>query len=118
MSYAIQLLFLSGLELVANDPFVARWGPTMAVEVRPRPWFGIQAAGGYYPQLGESDWSPLLQQLVQENQVTPSLSRITSRERLTVQWIPVQTAFEGVHSEVGLFMGGGLTQTVDDLEFG
>jgi len=115
MLIASQFLLMSGLELVANDPFVSRWGPALGLEYRPTEWLGIQAAGGYYPNLGESAWSPLMQQLVDENQVTPGISRITSRERLAVQWIPVRTASETVQSEVGLFMGGGLTQTLDDL---
>ncbi len=112
---ATQLFTLVGLELVANDPFVKRRGVTVSVEVRPKPWFAISAMGGGYPNLGSADYSPLAKEIIFENQVAPDISRIVSRERLAAHWFPVNTELGALHTNVGLFVGGGAMQTRDDL---
>ena len=111
-----QILTLAGIDLVANDPFVARRGPTVAVEVRPVDFLGFSVIGGFYPNMGEADWTPLMTEIFEENMISPDLSRIMSRQRLAAHWFPVNTTLGDLTSTVGLFVGGGLMHTRDDLK--
>jgi len=115
-SAQIQVATLAGIELVANDPFVSRRGPTLAVEIRPVPYLGFSVMGGVYPNFGQLDWTPLMTEILEENQIAPDISRIMSRQRAAAHWFPVNTELGELVSSVGLFVGGGLMHTRDDLE--
>jgi hypothetical protein len=105
-----------GADWVVSDPFVRRRGLHFGLEYAPRPFFsaGFLVAG--YPNFGQADWKPLTTQLVEENRVSPDLSRITARADLVARFTPLWREGEHISTNAGLHVGFGAVRTVDDLE--
>ncbi len=105
----------AGADWVVNDPFIKRRGLHVGLEYAPVPVFsaGILLAG--YPDLGQADWKPLTTQLVEENQVSPDLSRVMARGELVARFTPIRREGEHIATNVGLHVGFGAVRTKDDL---
>lgn len=106
-----------GFEHVINDPFVKTTGLRATLGYGLSDRAAIELSGGYYPDLGSGvDWTSLTRQLVENNHVSPDISRISRRGELTLRLTP----FEGKVGRGTTFVSGragfGLVRTVDDLE--
>jgi len=106
---------------VTNDPFINRYlfgvgGAYHFTEI-----FAIEANLGYSPNLGEADWKPLTKQLVEENKVSPDISKLTLFTNVGFQFSPIygKVALNGrriVNFDIFAAFGLGVTLTQDDLD--
>ena len=106
---------------VANDPFLNRYifGSGLAYHVTEV--FAVEGNFDFAPDLGEGDWKPLTTQLVNENSVSPDISKLTMFGSLTFQYSPIYGKLAIVGRDIILFdvygnFGMGFTRTTDDLE--
>ena len=105
---------------VVNDPFIRRhligagftWHLTDIV--------GVELSGTFSPDLGRADWKPLTKQIVDNNHVTPDISKVIGMGGVHLQFAPIygKTALNGriVHFDLFGSFGIGAAHTVDDLE--
>jgi outer membrane beta-barrel protein len=106
---------------VTNDPFINRYlfgvgGAYHITEI-----FALEANLGYAPNLGQADWKPLTKQLVEENKVSPDISKLTMFSNVGFQFSPIygKVAINGsriVNFDIFAAFGLGTTLTQDDLE--
>jgi outer membrane beta-barrel protein len=106
---------------VTNDPFINRYlfgvgGAYHLTEI-----FALEANIGYAPNLGQADWKPLTKQLVEENKVSPDISKLTMFTNFGFQFSPIygKVAINGsriVNFDIFAAFGLGTTLTQDDLE--
>ena len=106
---------------VTNDPFINRYLAGIGVAYHPTEIFAVEANLGYSPNLGEADWKPLTTQLVEENKVSPDISKLTLFTNFGFQFSPIygKVALNGrriVNFDVFAAFGLGLTLTQDDLD--
>ncbi len=110
----------AGLGLVTNDPFINRYilrvdGTYHFTEIT-----AVQAEFGFSPNLGQSDWKPITKQIVNENRVTPDISKLQFYGNATLQFAPIygKVAVRDriVNFDVFGLFGMGVVQTADDLE--
>lgn len=109
---------------VANDPFLNRYIIGAVFDYHATEIFAIEAQLGYAPILGDGgcddpDWKGLSCQLLEENSVSPDISRLTAHGNLGLAFSPIYgkasvgrniIAFD-IYGSFGL----GVTQTTDDL---
>lgn len=120
------LLALTGVALAAdlsigasvnsNDPFLLQKSVVAsgAVGFAPGARVGLMAA--YSPNLGRADWQPITSQLVDENHVSPDISRRGFDGALTLQVEPFRGRVATVGTAMALYAGLGLVWTHDDLD--
>jgi outer membrane beta-barrel protein len=106
---------------VTNDPFINRYlfgvgGAYHVTEI-----FALEANIGYAPNLDEADWKPLTKQLVEENKVSPDISKLTLFTHMGFQFSPIygKVALNGrrvVNFDIFAAFGLGVTLTQDDLD--
>lgn len=106
---------------VTNDPFLNRYIAGVRLGYHVTEIFGLEGELSYSPDLGEADWKPLTSQLVNENHVSPDISKLTLIGNLTFQFSPIygKVALNGnniIHFDVYGAFGMGFTRTVDDLK--
>ncbi|MCB9761388.1 MAG: outer membrane beta-barrel domain-containing protein [Alphaproteobacteria bacterium] len=82
--------------------------------------FAVEAALGFAPDLGEGDWKPITKQLVEENHVSPDISKMTFIGNVTFQFSPIygKVALNSrniINFDIYGAFGMGATRTVDDL---
>ena len=106
---------------VANDPFLNRYivGTSLAYNITEI--FALEASFDFSPDLDERDWKPLTTQLVEENHVSPDISKLTYFGSLTFQFSPIygKVALSGrniINFDIFGNFGFGITRTADDLE--
>jgi outer membrane beta-barrel protein len=106
---------------VTNDPFLNRYivGGGFAYHVTEI--FAVEASLDVSPDLGQSDWKPLTTQLVEENNVSPDISKLTLFGSLSFQYSPIygKVAVAGrkiINFDIYGNFGMGATRTADDLE--
>ena len=83
--------------------------------------FAIEAVGSYSPDFGESDWKPITAQLVNENKVSPDISKLTYYANVNFQFSPIygKIAVGGrriVNFDIFGTFGTGFVHTLDDAE--
>ena len=105
---------------VTNDPFLNRYIAGVRLGYHLTEIFAIEGELSYSPDLGESDWKPLTTQLVNENNVSPDISKLTLVSNATFQFSPIygKVALGGgniIHFDIYGAFGMGVTQTRDDL---
>lgn len=109
-----------GLGLVTNDPFINRYiarvdGTYHFTEVA-----SIQIEGGFSPDFGEGDWKGITHQIIEENNVSPDISKIQFYGNATLQFAPIYGKVAAPGNKIinfdiyGLF-GTGVVNTADDL---
>ena len=109
------------LGFVTNDPFINRYLAGVGVAYHATEIFALEANLGYAPNLGEADWKPLTKQLVEENKVSPDISKLTLFTNAGFQFSPIygKVALSGrriVNFDIFAAFGIGITQTQDDLD--
>lgn len=97
-----------------NDPFVKRNILSVGYLYRPDR-LGLFLNVGYSPDLGEADWRPLTTQLINENSVSPDISRILMYGSAKML-VPLTTIADNMNRlDMSALGGMGLVQTSDDL---
>jgi outer membrane beta-barrel protein len=110
--------------LVANDPFLNRYILGAVFDYHVTEIFAIEATAAWSPVLGQGgctdpDWKPLSCQLLEKNNVSPDISRLTTHGAVGLQFAPIYgkvaagnniIAFD-IYGNVGL----GVTATEDDI---
>jgi outer membrane beta-barrel protein len=109
------------LAFVANDPFLNRYIVGTGLAYNITEIFAVEMTFDFAPDLGERDWKPLTKQLVDENHVSPDISKLTYFGSLTFQFSPIygKVAMSGrdiVNFDLFGNFGMGMTRTADDLE--
>ena len=61
---------------VTNDPFINRYLLGAGFGYHVTEIFAVEAQGIFSPDLNEADWKPITRQIINENQVTPDISKI------------------------------------------
>lgn len=106
---------------VTNDPFINRYMLGAGISHHLTEVFAIELLGSFSPDFGTGDWKPITHQLVEENQVSPDISKILFYGNLNFQFSPIygKVAVMGrtiVNFDVFGSFGTGLVYTKDDLE--
>ncbi len=106
---------------VTNDPFIRRWLFGANVAYHPTEVFGIEVNFTFSPDLGDLDKKAITTQIVDNNQVTPDISKIGWYASLNLQFSPIYGKLAVLDRQVinvdvfGAF-GAGVVSTTDDLE--
>jgi outer membrane beta-barrel protein len=105
---------------VANDPFLNRYIVGTGLAYHVTEVFAVEGTFDFAPDLGEGDWKPLTTQLVNENSVSPDISKLTMFGSFTFQYSPIYGKLAIVGRDIILFdvygnFGMGFTRTTDDL---
>ncbi|MDP6935144.1 MAG: outer membrane beta-barrel domain-containing protein, partial [Myxococcota bacterium] len=113
--------FAPGVAFVANDPFLKRYIAGASVGYHWTEIFEIEASLSFAPDLGERDWKALTTQLVEENHVSPDISKLQLFGSTVFSFSPIygKVAFgQGTIINFDIFglFGMGAAQTVDDLK--
>lgn len=108
------------IAFVANDPFLNRYIAGVGIANHITEVFAIEVTADFSPDLEEGDWKPLTKQLVEENRVSPDISKLTYFGALTFQFSPIYGKVAVVGREIISFdiygqFGMGITRTADDL---
>ena len=101
---------------LVNDPFLKLRGPGLTFsKTSPNPSLSHQIDVFYMPDLEKADWTPLTTQLVEENSVSPDISKMRYHINYQTEWKLFY--FQDSKRRMDLFLQGGigLIQTVDDL---
>jgi outer membrane beta-barrel protein len=106
---------------VTNDPFLNRYIVGARLGYHVTEIFAIELEASYSPDLGEADWKPLTKQLVQENHVSPDISKLMLITNGTFQYSPIygKVALRGnniIAFDIYGAFGMGITRTKDDLD--
>lgn len=106
---------------VTNDPFVNRYLGGLNIGYHVTEVFSVELAGTFSPDFGEQDWKPITKQLVNNNQVSPDISKIIYVVNATTQFAPIYGKLAVVGGRIIVFdiygiFGFGLTGTQDDMK--
>jgi outer membrane beta-barrel protein len=109
------------LGFVTNDPFINRYligfnGSYHVTEV-----LSVELAGTFSPDFGQGDWKPITEQLVNNNNVSPDISKVIWILNGTTQFSPIYGKLAVIGGRIIVFdlygiFGFGLTGTQDDLD--
>lgn len=105
---------------LTNDPFINRYlvGASFAYHVTEV--FAVEFDGSYSPTFGDADYKPVTSQLLNENQVSPDISRMMMYGNLNFQYSPIygKVAVGGrniINFDIFGAFGTGIVNTRDDL---
>jgi outer membrane beta-barrel protein len=106
---------------VANDPFLNRYIVGSGLSYHLTEIFAVEVNLGFSPDLGDADWKPLTDQLVNNNHVSPDISKLTYFGNTTFCFSPIYGKAAVLGRKIITFdifgaFGMGMTRTVDDLE--
>ena len=106
---------------VANDPFLNRYIGGAGAGYHATEIFEIELDFAFAPDLGTTDWKPLTKQLVNENRVSPDISKLLYYGSLSFGFSPIYGKVAVVGRKIILFdifgsFGMGAARTQDDLE--
>lgn len=106
---------------VANDPFLNRYIVGTGLGYHLTEVFAVEGTVDFAPDLGDGDWKPLTRQLVEENSVSPDISKVTLFGNIAFQYSPIYGKVAIVGRDIILFdiygtFGMGFARTNDDLE--
>lgn len=100
-----------------NDPFVRESGLRLGAELALSERVRVGLAGTYTPSLGDgTDWTPLTHQLVENNHVSPDISRPTWTGAALLRIVPVQAEGRWLRVNAGVYAGLSAIHTEDDLD--
>jgi outer membrane beta-barrel protein len=111
----------TGGAFVSNDPFLNRYIVASGLAYHLTEIFAMEFNLGFSPDLGDADWKPLTDQLVNNNHVSPDISKLTYFGNTTFAFSPIygKAAVLGrniINFDIFGAFGMGATRTVDDLE--
>jgi outer membrane beta-barrel protein len=106
---------------VSNDPFFNRYIVGTGVGYNLTEIFAIEGMLDFSPDLGTGDWKPLTTQLVEENHVSPDISKLNLFGSACFVFSPIygKAAISGrklINFDIYGKFGMGATRTADDLE--
>ncbi|MCP4809890.1 MAG: outer membrane beta-barrel domain-containing protein [Proteobacteria bacterium] len=106
---------------VTNDPFLNRYIISLRGGYHITEIFAIEVEAAISPDLGEADWKPLTKQLVNENHVSPDISKLLFASNATFQFSPIygKVALRGnniINFDIYGAFGMGVVRTKDDLK--
>jgi outer membrane beta-barrel protein len=106
---------------VSNDPFLNRYIVGTGIGYNLTEIFAIEGMLDFSPDLGTGDWKPLTTQLVEENHVSPDISKLNLFGSACFVFSPIygKAAISGrklVNFDIYGKFGMGATRTADDLE--
>lgn len=109
------------LGLVTNDPFVNRYLVGAAFAYHVTEIFAVEVAGSFSPTFGDADYKAITNQITENNQVTPDISRIQGFVSGNFQFSPIYGKVAVGNGRIILFdmfgvFGTGAVNTNDDLE--
>lgn len=109
------------IAFVANDPFLNRYIVGAGIAYNLTEIFAIEGNFDFSPDLGKADWKPLTTQLVDNNHVSPDISKLTYFGSANFVFSPIYGKAAVVGRDIinfdifGIF-GMGATRTADDLQ--
>lgn len=109
-------VFEVGAASVVNDPFQRVYGPQLGLGMEWTPWLRTEAAVGWYPDLGVTNYKPLTRQIIEDNNVSPDLSPILSRGVARATLVPFKVDAPGLKGSIGAEIGIGAVLTNDNLD--
>ncbi len=106
---------------VVNDPFLNRYIIGASVGYHLTEVFSLEADLGFSPDLGDDvDWKPLTHQLVDNNHVSPDISKLSYYGNVTFGFSPIYGKVAVGHRIVNFDIFGnfglGVAKTADDLD--
>ena len=106
---------------VTNDPFINRYLVGASFAYHATEIFAFELTGSFSPDFGTGDWKPITEQLVNENQVSPDISKILYYANANFQFSPIYGKIavgnrKIIRFDIFLTVGTGIVHTVDDLE--
>ena len=106
---------------VANDPFLNRYIVGTGLNYNLTEIFAVELNMDFSPDLGDTDWKPLTKQLIEENHVSPDISKLTYFGSATFLFSPIygKVAVVGrniINFDIFAAFGMGMTRTSDDLQ--
>ncbi|MEC8193143.1 MAG: outer membrane beta-barrel domain-containing protein [Myxococcota bacterium] len=106
---------------VANDPFLNRYIVGAGINYNLTEIFAIEANFDFSPDLGDADWKPVTKQLIEENNVSPDISKLTVFGSATFLFSPIYGKVAVVGREIINFdlfgaFGMGMVRTGESLE--
>lgn len=106
-----------GVGTVTNDPFIYRHAVSVGAQYHPQAHVSFGVDARYFADLADSDWRGLTQQLIEENHVSPDISKMLYAGMASMGLYPLSTTKEGfgMESRVGLLVSAGVVKTKDDL---
>ena len=109
------------LGFVTNDPFINRYLLGAGFGYHVTEIFAVEAQGIFSPDLGDADRKPITDQIINENQVTPDISKIQFYGTVNFQFSPIygKVAVLGnniVNFDIFGVFGTGVVNTKDDLD--
>ena len=99
-----------------DDPFLNQRGVGGFASWASNEWVALGVQAAFYPDLGDLDWTNLTKQLVEENHVSPDISKMKATGMGIADITPVRTRVGTSETTIGFRAGLGLTQTQDDLD--
>lgn len=108
------------LGAVANDPYIKRYLLGVDATAHLTEIFAIEANATFSPDFGVADWKPITDQLVNENRVSPSISKIIFFSSVGFQFAPIYgkvalSSDKIINFDVYGTVGSGVVYTKDDL---
>ncbi len=109
------------LGFVTNDPFINRYLLGGNFLFHPTEIFAFEFSGVFSPDFGQADWKPITDQLVNENRVSPDISKIIFYGTTSFQFSPIYGKLAVLGEDIINFdifgaFGTGFVHTADDLE--
>jgi outer membrane beta-barrel protein len=106
---------------VANDPFLNRYIAGAGIGWNVTEIFELEGMIDISPDLGDRDWKPLTHQLVDNNKVSPDISKMKLYGSLSFLYSPIygKAAIRGksiINFDMFGAFGMGLANTADDCE--
>jgi outer membrane beta-barrel protein len=108
------------LGFVTNDPFINRYLIGAAFAYHVTEIFGVEVSGTFSPTFGDLDRKAITTQIIEENQVTPDISRIQFYVNGNFQFSPIYGKVAIGSGKIIVFdlfgvFGTGVVNTNDDL---
>ncbi len=106
---------------VANDPFLNRYIVGSGINYNITEIFALELNLDFSPDLGDADWKPVTKQLIEENHVSPDISKLTYFGSATFMFSPIygKVAVVGrniINFDIFAAFGMGMTRTSESLE--
>jgi outer membrane beta-barrel protein len=106
---------------VANDPFLNRYIVGAGINYNLTEIFAVEVNMDFSPDLGDADWKPVTKQLIEENHVSPDISKLTYFGSASFLFSPIYGKVAVVGREIINFdifgaFGMGMTRTSESLE--
>lgn len=115
-SSAAKHVISGGAGAVTNDPFIYTRFLSIGYEARPEARISFGGDLQFSPDLGEADWRAITKQLIEENHVSPDISKIQYAGRVGLTVFPVHHIGRTYTTKFGFGTSTGLVRTSESLE--